>query len=235
MCLLQRQIGEDHREKTLFEDWRGGVTGAHTYFYADEAKCDKHMETFIKCIKASGGSSMDGFTAIKMTALGRPQFLLQFSEVLAKWRQFFAFLESQQGGEGMQALEQRLELQQLQALFILQRPTHSFLSSLGELEPLLQKFNNEEEKQMERMLQCMDTLVKKAYDNVTMDVELSRHEGWHFAAKLAYMYQEREWAGDLDYEDPINPDYESTNIMCLDYVLVVDCTQQKCQCYGGCP
>lgn len=46
--------GEDHREKALFEDWRGGVTGAHMYFYADEAKCDKHMETFIKCIKASG-------------------------------------------------------------------------------------------------------------------------------------------------------------------------------------
>ncbi|XP_033973757.1 LOW QUALITY PROTEIN: proline dehydrogenase 1, mitochondrial [Trematomus bernacchii] len=247
-------------ERKLFEDRRGSVTGARSYFYADEAKCDKHMETFIKYIKASGGSSMDGFTAIKMTALGQPQFLLQFSEVLAKWRQFFAFLASKHGGEGMQALEQRLKLKQLQ---------------LGELEPLLQKFNTEEEKQMDRMLQRMDILVKKttqngvrlmvdaeqtylqpaisrltlemqriynkekpvifntyqcylqeAYDNITMDVELSRREVWHFAAKLvrgAYMYQERERARDLDYEDPNNPDYES-NIMyhrCLDYVLVV--------------
>lgn len=49
----------DHREKKYkahrqFGDRRGGVISARTYFYADEAKCDHHMETFINCIKASG-------------------------------------------------------------------------------------------------------------------------------------------------------------------------------------
>ncbi|XP_068422818.1 proline dehydrogenase 1, mitochondrial isoform X2 [Clinocottus analis] len=312
----KESIGEDHREKKYkahkqFSDRRGGVTGARTYFYADEAKCDQHMETFIKCIKASGGSSMDGFSAIKMTALGRPQFLLQFSEVLVKWRQFFTFLASQQGEEDAEALEQRLELKPLQEFLtklgakgdlygwftgnkeectgtidvldwnslIDDRKKISDLLvvpnvELGELEPLLKAFTSEEEKQMKRMLQRMDILVKhaiengvrlmvdaeqtyfqpaisrltlemqrlynkekpvifntyqcylqEAYDNVTMDVELSRREGWHFAAKLvrgAYMYQERERAQNIGYEDPINPDYESTNIMyhrCLDYVL----------------
>lgn len=51
--------GENHREKKYkahrkFGDRRGGVTSARTYFYADEAKCDQHMETFLKCIRASG-------------------------------------------------------------------------------------------------------------------------------------------------------------------------------------
>ncbi|XP_067426258.1 proline dehydrogenase 1, mitochondrial [Thunnus thynnus] len=312
----KESIGKDHSEKKFkahkqFGDRRGGVTGARTYFYADEAKCDQHMDTFIKCIKASGGSTMDGFSAIKMTALGRPQFLLQFSEVLVKWRRFFTFLASQQGKDGMEALGQRLELKQMQEFLtklgakgdfygwftgreeessgtidmldwnslIDDRTTISDLLvvpnvELGELEPLLGEFTIEEEKQMKRMLQRMDVLakhalengvrlmvdaeqtylqpaisrvtlemqriynkdkpvifntyqcyLKEAYDNVTMDVELSRREGWHFAAKLvrgAYMYQERERAEEIGYEDPINPDYESTNRMyhrCLDYVL----------------
>uniref|UniRef100_A0A8C4F0B8 Proline dehydrogenase n=1 Tax=Dicentrarchus labrax TaxID=13489 RepID=A0A8C4F0B8_DICLA len=288
----------DHREKKYkahkqFGDHREGVTGARTYFYADEAKCDQHMETFIKCIKASGGSSMDGFSAVKMTALGRPQFLLQFSEVLVKWQRFFSFLASQQGKDGMEALEQRLELKQIGRKeessgtidmldwnsLIDHRTNISDLLvipnvELGELEPLLEMFTIEEENQMKRILQRMDVLVKhamengvrlmvdaeqtylqpaisrltlemqrtynkekpvifntyqcylkEAYDSVTMDVELSRREGWHFAAKLvrgAYMYQERERAKENGYEDPINPDYETTNWMyhrCLDYVL----------------
>ncbi|XP_071753789.2 proline dehydrogenase 1, mitochondrial [Centroberyx gerrardi] len=312
----KESIGADHREKKYkahkrFGDRRGGVTGARTYFYADEAKCDQHMETFLKCIKASGGSSMDGFSAIKMTALGRPQFLLQFSEVLVKWRRFFTFLAAQQGKHDMEALEQKLELQQLQEFLTRLGAKGDFYSwftgrkqessgtidmldwngliddrtkisdllvvpnvEIGELEPLLEKFTIEEEKQMKRMLQRMDVLakhaeengvrlmvdaeqtyfqpaisrltlemqriynrkkpvifntyqcyLKEAYDNVTMDVELSRREGWCFAAKLvrgAYMYQERERANEIGYEDPINPDYESTNRMyhrCLDYVL----------------
>ncbi|KAM9391854.1 proline dehydrogenase 1, mitochondrial [Pholidichthys leucotaenia] len=312
----KESIGKDHREKKYkahkqFADRRGGVTGARTYFYADEAKCDQHMETFIRCIKASGGSSSDGFSAIKMTALGRPHFLLQFSEVLAKWRQFFNFLASQQGKDDVEALEQKLELTQLQEFLTRLGAKGDFYGwfterkeestgcidmldwnsliddrtkisdllvvpnvELGELVPLLEKFTEEEEKQMKRMLQRLDILakhalengvrlmvdaeqtyfqpaisrltlemqriynkekpvifntyqcyLKEAYANVTLDVELSRREGWRFAAKLvrgAYMHQERERAKEIGYEDPINPDYESTNRMyhrCLDYVL----------------
>ncbi|KAM3867858.1 proline dehydrogenase 1, mitochondrial [Diretmus argenteus] len=312
----KERVGVDHREKKYkaykqFGDRRGGVTGARTYFYADEAKCDQHMETFLKCIKASGGSSVDGFSAIKMTALGRPQFLLQFSEVLVRWRRFFNFLAAQQGKASMEALEQKLELQQLQEVLTKLGAKGDFYGwfnerkqeslgtidmldwnsliddrtkisdllvvpnvEMGELEPLLDQFTIEEEKQMKRMLQRMDILathaqehgvrlmvdaeqtyfqpaisrltlemqrlynrkkpvifntyqcyLKGAYDNVTMDLELSRREGWRFAAKLvrgAYMYQERERAMEIGYEDPINPNYESTNMMyhrCLDYVL----------------
>lgn len=310
--------GMDHREKKYkahrqFGDRRGGVISARTYFYADEAKCDHHMETFINCIKASAGSSVDGFSAIKMTALGRPQFLLQFSEVLVKWRRFFNLLAAHQGKDGMALLEQKLELQQLQDSLIKlgvgaksdvenwftgeklgssgtidlldwnslinDRTKISNLLVIpnmesGHLEPLLSKFTDEEEKQMKRMLQRMDVLakhavengvrlmvdaeqtyfqpaisrltlemqrifnrekpnifntyqcyLKEAYDNVSVDVELSRREGWYFGAKLvrgAYMCQERSRAAEIGYEDPINPDYEATNRMyhkCLEFIL----------------
>ncbi|XP_067278911.1 proline dehydrogenase 1, mitochondrial [Pseudorasbora parva] len=310
--------GMDHREKKYkahrqFGDRRGGVISARTYFYADEAKCDHHMETFINCIKASAGSSVDGFSAIKMTALGRPQFLLQFSEVLVKWRRFFNLLAAHQGKDGMAILEQKLELEQLQDSLIKlgvgaksdvenwftgeklgssgtidlldwnslinDRTKISNLLVVpnmesGHLEPLLSKFTDEEERQMKRMLQRMDVLakhavesgvrlmvdaeqtyfqpaisrltlemqrifnrekpnifntyqcyLKEAYDNVSVDVELSRREGWYFGAKLvrgAYMYQERSRAAEIGYEDPINPDYEATNRMyhkCLEFIL----------------
>ncbi|XP_020780787.1 proline dehydrogenase 1, mitochondrial [Boleophthalmus pectinirostris] len=307
---LREKKYKAHRQ---FGDRRGGVISARTYFYADEAKCDKQMETFINCIKASGGASADGFSAIKMTALGRPQFLLQFSEVLVKWRRFFNLLAAQQGKSEMMVLDQKLELEQLKenlaemGVGAKDEIEHWFtgerlglsgtidlldwnslindttkISNLlmvpnlktSHLEPLLKKFTAEEEQQMKRMLQRMDILakhamengvrlmvdaeqtyfqpaisrltlemqrkfnrekpiifntyqcyLKEAYDNVTMDVELSRREGWYFGAKLvrgAYMYQERARAAEIGYEDPINPDYEATNRMyhrCLEYVL----------------
>ncbi|XP_069651547.1 proline dehydrogenase 1, mitochondrial [Haliaeetus albicilla] len=310
--------GAEQREKQYrahrgFGDRRGGVISARTYFYADEAKCDQHMETFLRCIDASGGSSENGFSAIKLTALGRPQFLLQFSEVLVKWRRFFHQMAAEQGQAGRAALEMKLEAEKLQeALANLGIATkaesqHWFtgenlgmsgtvdlldwnslidsrtkLSKLllvpnmqtGQLEPLLSRFTEEEDLQMKRMLQRMDVLAKRAtekgvrlmvdaeqsyfqpaisrltlemqrrfnrdraiifntyqcylkeaYDNVTVDVELSRREGWHFGTKLvrgAYMEQERERAAQIGYEDPINPTYEKTNEMyhrCLDYIL----------------
>uniref|UniRef100_A0A8C2YDA1 Proline dehydrogenase n=1 Tax=Coturnix japonica TaxID=93934 RepID=A0A8C2YDA1_COTJA len=310
--------GAERREKQFrahrgFGDRRDGVISARTYFYADEAKCDQHMETFLRCIDASSGSSEDGFSAIKLTALGRPQFLLQFSEVLVKWRRFFHQMAAEQGQGGRAALEMRLEVEKLQeslaklGIATKAESQHWFTGeNVGEsgtvdlldwnslidsrtklsklllvpniktrqLEPLLSHFTEEEELQMKRMLQRMDVLAKRAtetgvrlmvdaeqsyfqpaisrlslemqrrfnreraiifnthqcylkeaYDNVSVDVELSRREGWHFGTKLvrgAYMEQERERAAKIGYEDPINPTYEKTNEMyhrCLDYVL----------------
>ena len=60
-------------------------TGHATYWnilmemntWQDEEQCDRNMENFLYCIEAAGGASKHGFAAIKLTALGRPQFLLQ--------------------------------------------------------------------------------------------------------------------------------------------------------------
>ncbi|XP_058388190.1 proline dehydrogenase 1, mitochondrial isoform X2 [Diceros bicornis minor] len=296
-----------------FGDRRDGVFSARTYFYANEAKCDSHMETFLRCIEASGEASDDGFSAIKLTALGRPQFLLQFSDVLTKWRQFFHQMAAEQGKAGLAAVDTRLEVAVLQesvakmgiasrteienwfttetlgvsgTLDLLdwsslidsrtELSKHLVVPNMqtGQLEPLLSRFTEEEELQMTRMLQRMDILAKKAaeagvrlmvdaeqtyfqpaisrltlemqrrfnvekplifgtyqcylkdaYDNVTLDVQLARREGWCFGAKLvrgAYMAQERARAVEIGYEDPINPTYEATSAMyhrCLDYVL----------------
>uniref|UniRef100_A0A4W4F6B4 Proline dehydrogenase n=1 Tax=Electrophorus electricus TaxID=8005 RepID=A0A4W4F6B4_ELEEL len=293
-----------------FADRRDRVTSARTYFYADEVKCDQHMEIFIKCIKASGGNPEDGFSAIKMTALGRPRFLLQFSEVLMKWTRFFGFLAALQGEDGREvsvhtsvsllqacltklgaggdlhgwfSREKRCPSGTIDMLdwkcLIDERMRISDLLVVpnleeGRLELLFSRFTEEEERQMKRMLQRLDVLakhatensvrlmvdaeqtyfqpaisrltlemqrifnrdkpvifntyqcyLKDAYENVSMDMELSRREGWCFGAKLvrgAYMHQERSRAAKIGYEDPINPDYETTNHMyhrCLDCVL----------------
>ncbi|XP_075389997.1 proline dehydrogenase 1, mitochondrial [Tenrec ecaudatus] len=304
---------KQYQAHRAFGDRRDGVISARTYFYANEAKCDGHMETFLRCIEASGGASNDGFSAIKLTALGRPQFLLQFSEVLTKWRQFFHQMAADQGKAGLAAKDMKLEVVALQesvAKMGIRSKTeikdwftaetlgvsgtvdlldwsslidgrtklskHLVVPNLetGQLEPLLSRFTEEEEQQMTRMLQRMDILAKKAtkvgvrlmvdaeqtyfqpaisrltlemqrkfnreqplifntyqcylqdaYDNVTLDVELARREGWCFGAKLvrgAYMAQERTRAAEIGYKDPINPTYEATNAMyhrCLDFVL----------------
>lgn len=111
--------GTSKREKQYqahraFGDRRDGVISARTYFYASEAKCDSHMETFLRCIEASGGASDDGFSAIKLTALGRPQFLLQFSDVLTRWRRFFHQMAAEQGKAGLAAMDTKLEVAVLQ-------------------------------------------------------------------------------------------------------------------------
>lgn len=77
-----------------FADRRKGVYSARTYFYEGEAECDKRVETFLKCIDAAGEASSDGFAAIKVTALGRPQILMRISEILNQTQYFFDCLAS---------------------------------------------------------------------------------------------------------------------------------------------
>ncbi|KAG8521968.1 Proline dehydrogenase 1, mitochondrial [Galemys pyrenaicus] len=189
---------KQHQAPRASGDGRDSASSG-TYFYASEAKCDKHMETFLRCIEASGAASSDGFTAIKLTALGRPQFLVQFSDVLTKWRQFFFQMAAEQGKAGMVAKDMRLEVAALQesmvkmgvasrveienlfkaktlgvsgTLDLLDWSSFSDIRNefskhlvvrnvqTGQLEPLLSKFTEEEERQMTRVLQRMDTLAK---------------------------------------------------------------------------
>ncbi|XP_068679728.1 proline dehydrogenase 1, mitochondrial-like isoform X1 [Montipora foliosa] len=87
-------VYDRYKPHVEFADRRKGVYGARTYFYEGEAECDKRMETFLKCIDAAGAASSDGFAAIKVTALGRPQILMRISEILNQTQYFFDSLAS---------------------------------------------------------------------------------------------------------------------------------------------
>lgn len=81
-----------------FADRRYKVQSARTYFYLNEATCERNMETFLECLDAVKGATFGtGITAIKLTALGRPQLLLQFSEVIMQARHYMMELAGATG------------------------------------------------------------------------------------------------------------------------------------------
>ncbi|KAL0267260.1 UNVERIFIED_CONTAM: hypothetical protein PYX00_009582 [Menopon gallinae] len=106
--VVSGKLPQYHVEKT-FADRRYKVQSARTYFYLNEATCERNMETFLHCLEAiaeydpvekdpnPGATLGTGLTAIKLTALGRPQLLLQVSEVIMRTRQYMAELD---GGRG---------------------------------------------------------------------------------------------------------------------------------------
>ncbi|OAD52488.1 Proline dehydrogenase 1, mitochondrial [Eufriesea mexicana] len=100
------EAGDEKREGVLkkyhvaktFADRRYKVSSARTYFYLNEASCERNMDIFIRCLESVAVASTGvGFTAIKLTALGRPQLLLQLSEVIMRARQYMSDVV---GGEG---------------------------------------------------------------------------------------------------------------------------------------
>ncbi|XP_071946638.1 proline dehydrogenase 1, mitochondrial-like [Antedon mediterranea] len=310
-----------HNEKfkayPQFADRRKDVSSARTYFYKDEHKCDQNLQTLLQCVDASGASSENGFAAVKLTALGRPQLLLNLSEVLTKTRNLFVQFAGTLGNLKDRKLTKEQFEAQLQAMGIITRdnsgdwftwmdydqdgkidlleweallqPNHRLHKifkipnfKTGKLEPLLISLPAEEEAQMKSMLHRINKLAKRAeeknvrlmidaeqsyfqpaisrltiemmrkfnkkkpvifntyqcylkeaFNNLTVDMTLAKREGFYFGAKLvrgAYMDQERKRASEIGYEDPINPNYDSTDAMyhqCLGYIL------KKIQSTGG--
>lgn len=130
-----------------FADRRYKVHSARTYFYLNEATCERNMEIFVKCIEAVADLNDDtlrrfpgyipcqtfgtGITAIKLTALGRPQLLLQLSEVIYRTRQYMSELDGCSGNVLKHHMQpQDLEKKLGEAQILDQAPVKKFLTKL---------------------------------------------------------------------------------------------------------
>lgn len=98
---LEGIVGHQTLEKTHkqfsvhkeFGDRRLDVVSARTYFYEGEQECDKNVDVFCQSIDAvAEATRREGFAAIKLTALGRPQLLLRLSDAIVQTRNFFKAL-----------------------------------------------------------------------------------------------------------------------------------------------
>jgi len=74
------------------------LSSARVFFYQGEKECDNNMKTFLDCIDATKGSTGGtGFSAIKITALGRPEILIRLSDCIEKTRRYYTQITGKKG------------------------------------------------------------------------------------------------------------------------------------------
>mmetsp|Transcript_38546 Transcript_38546/g.84604 ORF Transcript_38546/g.84604 Transcript_38546/m.84604 type:complete len:606 (-) Transcript_38546:79-1896(-) len=66
---------------------------ARTYEYKSENDCDRHVETFLSCIRSVRDVTPDGFAALKVTALGNPFLLERLSTAITESRKLLAMFD----------------------------------------------------------------------------------------------------------------------------------------------
>lgn len=94
-------VTKKYQSSLQFADRSKNVVSARTYFYESEYQCDRNMEIFLKCIDSvSHSTEKEGFAAIKVTALGRPQLLLQMSNFIVQMERLFKILTGSIATEG---------------------------------------------------------------------------------------------------------------------------------------
>jgi len=72
---------------------KGGIV-SRVYEYSEESQCDANLKTFLSCIDVAAARP-DGFAAIKVTALGKPELLQRISSVIKEIQDLFQRLSEQ--------------------------------------------------------------------------------------------------------------------------------------------
>lgn len=68
------------------------------YDYESEKNCDRHVDTFKRCINAVQTLDADGYAAVKITALGNPKLLDKMSKALREIKNLYGKFDVDQDG-----------------------------------------------------------------------------------------------------------------------------------------
>jgi len=109
----------------------GNYPKVRVYDYASEAVCDRHVETFKKCINSVANLQKDGFAAVKVTALGNPRLLSRMSRAIVEAQNLFAKFDMDGDGLiGKEEFERGLDM-----FFVDNEDIHQFKKRVEELMP----------------------------------------------------------------------------------------------------
>ncbi|CAB9505872.1 Proline dehydrogenase 1, mitochondrial [Seminavis robusta] len=84
--------------ETVDQVFQDAIPKARMYDYESEHQCDRHVETFKKCIRSVKNLDADGFAAIKVTALGNPKLLEKMSRALREVKNLYSKFDADQDG-----------------------------------------------------------------------------------------------------------------------------------------
>lgn len=83
-AITPSELTEGNKKYTVdksFADRRFKVQSARTYFYLNEATCERNMEIFIKCLEAVSGMSADKLHLTNRSSKGLISFLFSFARI----------------------------------------------------------------------------------------------------------------------------------------------------------
>ncbi|VDO11469.1 unnamed protein product [Rodentolepis nana] len=88
-----KRINNENQPVIEFGNRQKNIISSRTSLYSSKGQYDENLKILMECIDASARAiANDAFTVIKLTALGKPQSLFQFSEFLVQVERFFNLL-----------------------------------------------------------------------------------------------------------------------------------------------